>query len=476
MTSVEKKVMDLGSYKTFDTENCIADKLKTLIVDEGGLRSPISISVVIPTKMDIASRSELEIEHDALHKVLSECGHLVDAGYIDEILIMDATQDEHGDIDYTILRNVVEIAYEELELFREQVHLLRKFKIENEKAKRGIYPFCFKVVHQFDRNIEKILAQAGFVTYIGSIRTLSGKGTGLWLSIPICHGDIITFVDSDIINFKREFITGLSHPIIYSWNEVTNEPTIKMTKAYYNRLTVSSLADGERLIYGGRTTRLFARPIIELLTKSYGVYEGLNTIKYPLSGEFSACRTLLEKLEFPNNYAIEMSSLFQVFDLYGPTAIANIDFEDFYHIGQSSSALNTMVFQIMTAIRRYIPSALSEIFSQPEFLEEYERIAKKVIRDNEEHFKAQAQNAESEMQVKLTHDSESDFKVLQEFKNILASFPKDFKNSPVTTTYLPSWNFLREQTKNYEFVRRMLSRRATQSTWTRCLEKGYTFR
>ncbi|MHC1592241.1 MAG: hypothetical protein ACXQS8_09155, partial [Candidatus Helarchaeales archaeon] len=203
MTLVENRAVDLGTYKTFNIENCISDKLKTLVIDEGGLRSPISISVVIPTKMDFSSRSEVDIEHEALHRVLSECGHLVDAGYIDEIIIIDATQDEKGEIDYTTLESVVEIAYEELELFKEQVHLLQKFKIENEKAKRGIFPFCFKVVHQFDRNIEKILAQAGFVSYTGSIRTLSGKGTGLWLTIPICQGDIITFVDSDIINFKR---------------------------------------------------------------------------------------------------------------------------------------------------------------------------------------------------------------------------------------------------------------------------------
>lgn len=470
MVVAEKKVLDLGSYKTFNKENCISDKLKTLVMDEGGLRSPISISVVIPIKMDISSASEREMESEALHQVLAKCSHLVDAGYIDEILVMDATTDANKEIEYSILKSVVGIAYEELELFREQVRLLKKFKIENEKAKRGIYPFCFKAVHQFDRNIEKIMAQTGVVNYTGTIRTLSGKGSGLWLAIPICHGDIIAFVDSDIINFKQEFIIGLCHPIIYSWNENMNEPSIKMTKAYYNRLTVSSVSDGQELIIGGRTTRLFALPIIQTIVERYNLYDGLQTVKYPLSGEFSAYRDFLENLEFPNNYAIEMCTLFQAMNLIGPNAIANIDLEDFYHIGQSSTALYKMAIQILSAVQRYLPESHSKILSEPKFLEYYEKVAKKILKDREKHYEEQIKSAEGDLKNKLKYSPERDLREIKEFKKIISTFQELYKKSEQKTVYLPSWTFLKEQTGNYEFLQRMLSRRATQSTWTRLSE------
>jgi guanylate kinase len=469
MSNVEKKVIDLGSYKRFLMEDSIKDKLKTLVLDEGGLKSPISISVVIPTKMDLSSGSEREIEHKALHRVLSECSRLVDAGYIDEILVIDATTNENKDIDYSILKSVVSIAYEELELFRDQVNRLNKFKIENEKAKRGIYQFCFRVIHQFDANIDKIIAQSGVINYTGILRTLSGKGSGLWLTIPICSGDIICFVDSDIVNFQKEFIIGLCHPIIYSWNEVLNTPTIKMTKAYYNRLTISTLPDKE-LIVGGRTTRLFAIPLLEILTKNYNLFKGLETIKYPLSGEFAACREVLEKIEFPNNYAMEMSTLIQVSALTGPNTIANIDLENFYHIGQKSTALHKMAIQILTALKKYIPESISDIFSQSAFLDEYEKTAYRISQENENTIRQRIETIEEELKNKVKYSLEDDFKEIQNFKSDLTSFKDPNKTQEIKTTFLPSWDFLKTHAVKYDFLKILLSRRAIQSTWTRLKE------
>ena len=469
MATMEKKVMDLGSYKGFPIDDSIKEKLKTLVLDEGGLKSPISISVVIPTKMELSSGIERETEHQALHRVLSECGRLVDAGYIDEILVVDATTNEKKDIDYSILKSVVGIAYEELELFRDQVSRLNKFKIENEKAKKGIYQFCFRAVHQFDANIEKILAQSGVVNYTGMLRTLSGKGSGLWLTIPICTGDIICFVDSDIVNFQKEFIAGLAHPIIYSWNEVSNTPSIKMTKAYYNRLTISSLPD-KALIIGGRTTRLFAIPLLEILTKNYNLFKGLETIKYPLSGEFAACREVLEKIEFPNNYAMEISTLIQVSALTGANTIANIDLENFYHIGQKSTALHKMAIQILAAFKHFIPESISDIFSKSEFLDEYEKIAYRISQENEKNIKQQIENIEDELRNKIRYSLEEDCKEIQNFKNDITSFIDPNTMQENKTRFLPSWDFLKTHAVKYDFLRILLSRRAIQSTWTRLKE------
>jgi hypothetical protein len=209
-------ILDLGDYTSFGLERCLKDKTESMILDEGGLYSPLSVSLIIPTRFEVGEVRE--IEREALKKILSECSELVDAGYLDEIVVVDATLDKNGNPDFRVLQNVLRVAYEELGLFREQVNLLNKYGSENEKAKKGYTDFFIKVVHQFDDNIPKVLAKFGVFGITGVFGVPHGKGAGLWISVPITVGEVLCFVDSDILNFKKEFVTSLCHPIVYSWN------------------------------------------------------------------------------------------------------------------------------------------------------------------------------------------------------------------------------------------------------------------
>ncbi|MBD3228135.1 MAG: hypothetical protein GF329_08095 [Candidatus Lokiarchaeota archaeon] len=467
-------IVDFGSFKQFNIERCTKEKLDTLVVDEAGLDTPISVSVVIPTKLDITLESELELEHEALHKVLSECSELVDKGYIDEIIVIDATMDDKKQIDYSTLRNVTEIAYEELGLFREQIKIIKKYLIEREKAKKGFFPFVFKAVHQFDQNIEKVLAHSGVINYTKSLRILSGKGSGLWLSIPICQGDVITFIDSDIMNFQKEFIIGLVHPLVYSWNEITNEPSVKMIKSYYNRLTISRAGLRDKCIIGGRITRLFMIPLIKLLVKKFQIHEGFGQIKYPLSGEIAASRSLLETFDFPNNYAVETSHLFQAFDILDANSIGLTNLEQFFHIGQASETLYEMANQILHAFKKYLPKRVFKKFITPQFVNDYETVARNIVKENQEKVIEQVDEINESSPFKTEYSVEKDFQRINDFKKVLLNYKirnnKNKKSYNGNTIYLPSWNFLKEKTKNWDFIRRMLGRRSVQSTYSRLKE------
>jgi hypothetical protein len=461
-------IVDFGSYSNLDPDRCIEEKLQTLVLDEGGLKTPISVSLVIPTKLDISDSSELELEHDALHTVLAECGNLVDKGYIDEIIVIDATTNHENQVDYSTLRNVTGIAFEELELFKEQIKTVKKFVIEREKVKRGIFPFVFRAVHQFDQNIEKLLAQAGIIKYTSSLRMRPGKGSGLWLSVPICHGDVIAFIDSDILNFQKEFVIGLIHPIIYSWNEVTNNPSIKMVKAYYNRLTISKLGGTDRAVIGGRVTRLFMVPLINILVEKYGLHPAFKQIKYPLAGEIAASKSQLEIFEFPNNYAVEMSHLFQSIKLMEANSICLTNLEKFYHLGQSKSALYEMGAQILHAFKKYIPEEIYNNLSKSDFIDEYEKTAKILVKNQEQQVFEQIQEIEESDPYKPDYSINRDLETIEQFKLILAKSSEDEKK--YNTTYLPSWDYLREKTNNYDFIKQMLYRRSVQSTYSRLKE------
>jgi len=89
--------------------------------------------------------------------MLSECRKLIDLGYLDEILVIDASIDQNGEPDFTPLIKVVQTAFEELDLFKKQVCLLRENRAEAMNARRGFFDFIVRVVHQFDKNLFHVL-------------------------------------------------------------------------------------------------------------------------------------------------------------------------------------------------------------------------------------------------------------------------------------------------------------------------------
>ncbi|MEM4251875.1 MAG: hypothetical protein QW828_08590, partial [Candidatus Bathyarchaeia archaeon] len=133
---MQREVADLGSYRNFNIDECLDRKLNSFICDEADLRRPLLLSLVIPTKIGVGRKTR-ELELDVLKRMLSECSKLIDLGYIDEILVIDGSLDQHGKVDFSTLVKVVETAYEELDLFRRQVGLLRENRAEAIHSRRG---------------------------------------------------------------------------------------------------------------------------------------------------------------------------------------------------------------------------------------------------------------------------------------------------------------------------------------------------
>lgn len=467
METASNKILDLGDYGSFTLERCLRDKIDTMILDEGGLYSPSSISLIIPTRF--GSEDGREIEREALKKILSECSELVDAGYLNEIVVIDATRDKNGNPDYRVLQNVLKVAYEELGLFREQVNLLNKYGSENERGKRGLIDFFIKVVHQFDDNIPKVLAKFGVFGVTGIFGVPYGKGAGLWLSIPITEGDILCFVDSDILNFKKEFVTALCHPIIYSWN--LREAAIKFVKAYYTRLTKTPHLSSEEAILGGRVCRLFATPLIESVTSSLDLYSPLRTIKYPLAGEFALSRDTIEELDLSSTYSVEMYLLFQLFDLIGSSSMAQVNLRVFNHIGQELPKLESLARQIGVCILEKINEKRKNPLTDGEkkqILHLYKEHGNQMIKKFKELISELEKSAELEVPKKIIYSRDEEEERFQCFFKVLENILSEKTRQKIIM--LPSWSQIRKKTGNYFILREMLRRRSNQSTWSRLKE------
>jgi len=178
-----------------------------------------------------------------------------------------------------------------------------------------------------------------------------GKGEALWKSLLVTQGDIIAWIDTDIVNIDPRFVYGVIGPLLL-------RPRVQLVKGFYRRpLRVgdSFLAGG-----GGRATELTARPLLNLF------YPELSGIIQPLSGEYAGRRQALERLPFCSGYGVETGLLIDVLDTFGLSAIAQVDLLERVHHNQPLEALSKMSFAIIQAVirrveRRYGASILEDV-------------------------------------------------------------------------------------------------------------------
>jgi len=164
-----------------------------------------------------------------------------------------------------------------------------------------------------------------------------GKGEALWKSLLVTHGDIILWIDTDIVNIQPHFVYGLIGPLLL-------RPEIQLVKGFYQR----PLRVGNKLQAsgGGRVTELTARPLLNLL------YPELSGLIQPLAGEYGGRRSALEKLHFSSGYGVEIGMLIDTLEMSGLGAIAQVDLQERIHHNQPLEALSKMSFTIIQTVFR----------------------------------------------------------------------------------------------------------------------------
>ncbi|HUI89504.1 MAG TPA: glucosyl-3-phosphoglycerate synthase [Anaerolineales bacterium] len=164
-----------------------------------------------------------------------------------------------------------------------------------------------------------------------------GKGEALWKSLFCTRGDIVIWIDTDIVNIHPRFVYGLIGPLLI-------RPDIHFVKGFYKRpLKISHKVQAGA---GGRVTELTARPLINLF------YPELSGVVQPLSGEYGGRRKVLEQLPFFSGYGVEIGLLIDVFEKFGLHAIGQVDLLERIHHNQELEALSKMSFAIIQAVMR----------------------------------------------------------------------------------------------------------------------------
>jgi len=149
-----------------------------------------------------------------------------------------------------------------------------------------------------------------------------GKGDALWRSLYVAEGDLVCWLDADLVDFGSHFVTGLLGPLI-------TDPAVGFVKAHYERPA------------GGRVTELMARPVISTL------FPRLAPIIQPLGGEYAGRRSILERLPFPTGWGVEVGLLVEVVERFGARSIAQVDLGVRHHRTRTIDELSPQAMAIL---------------------------------------------------------------------------------------------------------------------------------
>ncbi|MGZ4521002.1 MAG: glucosyl-3-phosphoglycerate synthase, partial [Mycobacteriaceae bacterium] len=171
-----------------------------------------------------------------------------------------------------------------------------------------------------------------------SVAPVEGKGEVLWRSLAATSGDLVVFLDSDLVEIDPGFVTALVGPLL-------SDPRTALVKGFYRR---PLRVEGEQSeTGGGRVTELMARPLLAALRPQ------LAGVIQPLGGEYAATRALLENVPFAPGYGVEIGLLLDTHARHGLAAIAQVNLGVRKHRNRSLLELGVMSRQILgTALRR----------------------------------------------------------------------------------------------------------------------------
>lgn len=165
--------------------------------------------------------------------------------------------------------------------------------------------------------------------------TRPGKGEALWKGLAATTGDLVVFLDADLLGDVGHYVPGLLGPLL-------TDPRLDYVKGCYTRpLTVGG---EDRPAGGGRVTELTARPLLNAL------WPELAGVVQPLGGEYAGRRSALEQVPFVSGYGVEVGLLVDLLHRCGLAGLAQVDLGVRRHSHQSEEALGRMAGQVVSAV------------------------------------------------------------------------------------------------------------------------------
>lgn len=259
-----------------------------------------------------------------------------------------------------------------------------------------------------------------------------GKGRNVWYcmgyTLASNRSESVALHDCDIVTYDRELLARLIYPVA---NPRFN---YEFCKGFYARV-----ADGK---INGRVSRLLVTPLLRALKKMFGEMEYLqfmDSFRYPLAGEFSFRKDVLNDIRIPSDWGLEIGVLSEMHRNYATNRLCQVDIADVYDhkhqdlsLGNDQAGLSKMSIDIAKALFRKLATN-GKTFNTETFRSikaTYFRIALDFI---ETYHNDAVMNG-------LTLDIHAEEKAVELFAQNIMTAGEAFLETPMETPFIPSWN------------------------------------
>jgi sucrose phosphorylase len=261
----------------------------------------------------------------------------------------------------------------------------------------------------------------------------AGKGRNVWYMFGyiLASGkvDTVAIHDCDILTYKRDLLARLIYPVA--------NPTLsyKFCKGYYARIANNSM--------NGRACRLLVTPLLRALKKICGPNDYLDfmdSFRYPLAGEFSLSRDVIEDIRIPSDWGLEMGTLSEMHRNYATNQICQVDIAETYDhkhqdlsLNDKTRGLSKMSCDISKSLFRKMATQ-GEVFTQERIRTikaTYYRIALDLV---DSYHSDAAING-------LSYDMHTEGHAIEVFAENIMQAGNDFLNPELSmeTPFMPSW-------------------------------------
>ena len=259
-----------------------------------------------------------------------------------------------------------------------------------------------------------------------------GKGRNVWYCMGYIlasgRAESIALHDCDITTYSRDLLARLIYPVAHP------QFNYEFCKGFYARVS-----DGK---INGRVCRLLVTPLLRALKKIYGdshYLEYMDSFRYPLAGEFSFRRDVLNDIRIPSDWGLEIGVLSEMHRNYSNNRLCQVDIADVYDhkhqdlsLDDAKAGLSKMSIDISKALFRKLATH-GHTFNTETFRTikaTYFRIALDFV---ETYHNDALMNG-------LQLDIHGEEEAVEMFARNIMTAGDDFLDNPMEKPFVPSWS------------------------------------
>lgn len=259
-----------------------------------------------------------------------------------------------------------------------------------------------------------------------------GKGRNVWYCMGYIlaakKAEAVALHDCDIVTYTRELLARLIYPV------ANPHYNYEFCKGYYARVASGRI--------NGRVSRLLVTPLILALKRVIGYndyLEYMNSFRYPLAGEFSFRRDVLNDIRIPSDWGLEIGVLSEMHRNYANNRLCQVDIARVYDHkhqdlspGDTEGGLNKMSIDITKALYRKL--ATQGITFSNEIFRSLKATYYRIGLDFVEAYRNDG------LMNGLSLDIHSEEKAVEMFAQNIMTAGQQFLEYPMDTPFVPSWN------------------------------------